>query len=100
MVLAVAPSLAWPLAPVTTVAPLGKEALAPLAGAAKVTLTPDTGLLNWSRTVATSGLAKAVFTVALCGEPDATTMLLAAPAVLVRLNEAGLPTPVVEAVTL
>ena len=43
--------------------------------------------------------AKAVFTVALCGVPDTTAMLAAAPAVLVREKEAGVATPVVEAVT-
>ena len=88
------------MAAVATVAPPGKEALGPLPGAANVTLTPDTGLLNWSRTVATRGLAKAVLTVVLWPEPDVTTMLLAAPAVFVRLNEAGVPTPLAVAVTL
>src|SRR5437016_5501028 len=50
--------------------------------------------------VTTSGLAKAELTVALCGEPDATTMLAAVPAVVVRLSDAGVPTPLVVAVTL
>src|SRR5947209_1071069 len=99
MVLARTASLAWPLAAVVTTAPPGKVAPAPLPGAAKVTLTPDTGLPNWSLTVATSGAAKAVLTVALCGVPEATTMLAAAPAVLVRLNDAGLGAPVKLAVT-
>src|SRR5207253_498741 len=93
----------WPLALVVAamvVVLFVKRPLAPLlAGAVYVTDVPGTGLLNWSRTVTTSGAAKAVLTVALCGEPDATTMLPAAPAVLVRLKEAGVPTPVVEAVT-
>src|SRR5262249_57194173 len=95
---AVMPLLAWPLAPVVAVAALGKVALAPLAGAANVTLTPGTGLLYWSRTVATSGLAKAVLTVALWPEPDVTTMWSAAPAVLVSLKLAGVPTSLAVAV--
>ena len=78
-----------------------KVPLAPvLAGAVYVTDAPETGLPKASLTVTTSGLAKAVFTVALCGDPEATTMLLAAPAVLVRVNEAGVPTPLAVAVTL
>src|SRR5947199_268780 len=100
MVLALAVSLAWPLAPVVTVAPPGKVALAPLPGAANVTLTPDTGLPNWSVTVATNGLVKVVLTVALWPGTEVTTMLVAAPAVLVRAKEAGVPTPLVVAVTL
>src|SRR5437588_757480 len=99
MVLALAASLAWPLAPVVTVAPLGKVALGPVPGPAKVTLTPDTGLPKASDTVATSGLAKFVFTVALWPEPEVTTMVVAVPAVLVRVKAAGVPTPLAVAVT-
>ena len=57
--------------------------LAPLPGAAKVTVTPLTGLLNESLTVACSCVAYAVFTVALCGVPAVAVMLAAAPARLV-----------------
>ena len=44
---------------------LEKVPEAPLAGAVKVTVAPETGLPYWSVTVATSGLVKAVLTVAL-----------------------------------
>jgi hypothetical protein len=43
--------------------------LGPLAGAVNTTVTPGTGFPLASRTVATSGAAKGVFTVALCGVP-------------------------------
>src|SRR2546421_11973457 len=69
--------------------PLLKVPLAPLPGAAKVTLAPDTGLPKASLTVTTSGAAKAVVTVALWGVPDVAAMLAAAPAVLGRSKDAG-----------
>ncbi len=47
-----------------------KVSLAPLAGPAKVTVTLGTGLPKASVTVATSGLAKAVLTVALWPDPE------------------------------
>jgi hypothetical protein len=77
--------LNWPLAPL-------------LAGAVNVTDTPETGLPYWSSTVATRAL-KAVATVTLCGVPEAVTMLAAAPAVFVKLNEAVGVTPLAAAVT-
>ena len=43
---------------------------APLAGAVKVTVAPVTGLPNWSTSWTTSGMAKAVPTVALWGVPE------------------------------
>ena len=49
--------------------------LAPLAGAVNVTVTPLTGLLLASLTVAASAVAKAVFTVALCAVPAVAVML-------------------------
>src|SRR5438270_342114 len=100
MVLAFTAALAWPLLPVVTVAPLGKVAPAPLPGPAKVTLAPDSGLLKWSSTVTTSGLVKLVLTVVVWPEPEVTTMLAAASGVLVKVNEAGVLTPVAVAVTL
>ncbi len=61
-------TLAWPLAPVVTVELLS-AAEAPDVGAAKVTLTPGTGLPYLSVTTATSGLAKPVATAADWPEP-------------------------------
>ena len=44
-----------------------KEPLAPLVGARNVTLALDTGLPNWSKTVATSGAAYKLFTAPSAG---------------------------------
>ena len=60
-----------------------KVSLAPLAGPAKVTAAPGTGLPKASVTVATSGLAKAVLTVAVCPDPEVAVIVVAAPAVMV-----------------
>jgi hypothetical protein len=49
-----------------------KVALAPLPGAAKVTLTLESGVLFESRTITESGVAKGVFTVVDCGVPPLT----------------------------
>ena len=92
-VLAVTLSLAWPLLSVTSVAPPGKIALAPLAGPLKVTLALETRLPNWSLTVATSGFENAVLTVALWPLPLVTAMELAAPGVFVRVKLAEVATP-------
>src|SRR5207248_2474744 len=100
MVFALAVTLARPLLPVVTVAPPGKRALATVAGAAKVTLTPDTGLLNWSTTVATRALPKLVLTVVVCPGPEVTTMLASPSRGSAKLNEAGVLTPLAVAVTL
>jgi hypothetical protein len=54
-----------------------KAALGPEPGAVKVTVTPLTGLLLASVTVACSRDAKVVFTVAVCEEPPLAVMLAA-----------------------
>lgn len=79
--------------------PLAKAPLAPLAGAVKVTVTPLTGLLNESFTVACSWVANAVLTAALCGVPAVAVMLAAAPARLVSEKFADVETPETDAVT-
>jgi hypothetical protein len=56
--------LAWPLELVVAVL-LDRVALAPDPGTAKVTVTPLSGLLFESLTMTTSGLVKAVVTLAL-----------------------------------
>ena len=86
--LALTLALAWPLLFVTTTVPPGKPPLATLTDTANVTLTLGTALLKTSRTVATSGFVNAVVTVALWLAPEATAMLFAAPAVLVKRNGA------------
>src|SRR5207302_143916 len=90
---AVKASETWPLpsvVPVMVVPLLLNVPLAPvIAGAVKVTTTPETGLLPASRTVTTSALPKAVLMVALWGVPEVAAMLAGVPAVLVRLKEAG-----------
>ena len=80
--------------------PPAKVPLAPLVGAANVTVTPLTGLLKASFTVACSWVAKAVLTVALCGVPAVAVILAAAPARLVSAKLAGVEMPVTDAVTL
>src|SRR2546430_1746191 len=52
--------------------PPAKVPLAPLPGTVNVTTTPLTRLFAASRTVACSGVANAVLTVALCPEPLVT----------------------------
>ena len=75
--------------------------LAPLEGAAKVTVTPLIALPFWSLTVASSAVANAVLTVALWGVPTVAVMVVATDcaALLVRRNEAEVPMPVTPAVT-
>ena len=73
--------------------------LAPLAGAVKVTVTPLTGLLKASLTVACNGVENAVFTVELCGVPATAVMAATAPAMLVREKFAVAATPETLAVT-
>ena len=70
---------AIPLALVATaaVADPPNVALAPLAGAVKVTVTPLTGLLDASFTVVCKPVAKVVFTIAACGVPALAVMLAA-----------------------
>lgn len=79
--------------------PPAKVPLAPLAGGVNVTVTPLTGLLKESFTVACSCTAKAVLTVALCGVPAVAAILAAAPAKFVSEKFAEVPTPETEAVT-
>lgn len=93
---------ACPLAPV--VAPLvafpPNEPPAPLAGAANVTATPETGLPPESFSTAMNGLPNAVLTCALCPLPLTTVMLPGAPVAFVNENVAVDPTPAALAVTL
>ena len=81
--------VATPEAFVTAVLiPPANVPLAPATGAAKVTVTPGTGLLPLSRTVARSGKAKLVPIGADCGVPVVTVTELTGPLVLVRLKVA------------
>ena len=73
--------------------------LAPLPGAVNVTVTPLTGLLLESFTVACSWVANAVLIVALCGVPLVAAIEAAAPAVFVSAKFAGVATPATVAVT-
>jgi hypothetical protein len=72
--LAVAVTVATPEALVTAVG-LDRVALAPVAGAAKVTVTPDTGLPAESLTVACNAVGNAVPTTVDCGEPPVAAIL-------------------------
>ena len=65
-----------------------------------VTDTPATGLPKASSTVATRALPKALLTVTLWGEPKAAVMVAPELTALVKLNEAGVLAPLVEALTL
>src|SRR5207249_3145600 len=99
--------------------PPAKVPLAPLPGTVNVTTTPLTRLFAASRTVACSGVANAVLTVALCPEPLVTatvaggadkfvsekfaevapaalaTTLYGPPAVAFAVNTADVATPLV-----
>jgi hypothetical protein len=76
-----------------------KVPLKPDPGAVNVTFTPDTGLFEASFTVTASAFVNAVLTVADCGVvPALAVIVLAAPAVLVRLKFTAV-TPVAVAVT-
>jgi hypothetical protein len=76
MLLAVAVTLATPEALVTAVG-LERVALAPEGGAAKTTVTPDTGFPAEFLTVACSAVAKAVPNGADWGVPPVGVMLAA-----------------------
>ena len=92
--------VATPLALVVAVfTPPAKVPLAPVVGAVNVTVTPLTGLLPASFTVACSEVAKAVLIVALCGVPAVAAMLAGGPGVLVNAKFAGVATPATAAVT-
>jgi hypothetical protein len=92
--------VATPLAFVVAVfTPPANVPLAPDAGGVNVTTTPLTGLFPASVTVATSGAAKAVLIVALCGVPLVAVTFAAGPAVLVKAKFADVA-PVALATTL
>jgi len=92
---------ATPLALVTAVLiPPANVPLAPVcAGAVNVTVTPETGLLLASFTVACSVLANAVLIVALCGVPLVAVTLAGVPEVFVREKLAAVATPGTAAAT-
>ena len=69
--------------------PPAMAALAPLPGTVKVTVTPLTGLLPESRTVAVKTAPNCALIVALWPEPLATVMEAGAAAVFVRVKVAG-----------
>jgi hypothetical protein len=76
-------AVATPEALVVTIAVLDPPAnvpLAPLAGAVKVTVAPETAFPNASVTVAARLVAKAVWMAALCGVPAVAVIAAAAPA--------------------
>lgn len=75
-----------------------KAALAPKMGAENVTVIPLTGFPPASLTVATSGLAKAVPTGALCPPPLVAVTDAGAPALLVSEKLVGVETPFTAAV--
>jgi hypothetical protein len=76
--------VATPEALVFTVALPVNVPPAPDDGALNVTLTPETGLLFASFTVATNGWRKALFTGALWPPPDVAVMLPGGPEVFVK----------------
>jgi len=84
---------------VAVVTPPANVPLAPLPGAANVTVTPLTGLPPASFTVAWNCVVYAVPTVALCGVPAVAVMLAAGPVKLVSEKFAGVETPETVAVT-
>lgn len=92
--------VATPLALVVAVfTPPAKLPLAPVLGAVNVTVTPLTGFDPLSRTVTTSGNAKAALTAALCAEPLVAVTDAATPALFVKLKVAGVDTPAAVALT-
>jgi hypothetical protein len=96
----IAAEVATPLEFVVAVmSPPAKVALAPDPGAENVTVTPLTGLLPLSRTVTCKALPNAVLMMVLCPEPLVAVTEAGVPDVLVRVNDAGLATPVALAVT-
>src|ERR1700739_3308947 len=94
--------VATPLVLVTAVlTPPANVPLAPVcAGAVNVTVTPETGLLLESFTVACSVEANDVPTAALCELPLVAPMLAGVPEVFVREKLAGVATPDTVAATL
>ena len=103
MVLAVnTAEVATPLALVIAVFALPANVpLAPVcAGAVNVTVTPETGLLLASFTVACKVEANALLSEALCGVPAVAVIVAAGAAVLVRAKLAAVATPDTDAATL
>ena len=94
-------AVATPLALVVAVAVADPPnvALAPDAGAVNVTVTPLTGLLFASFTVACSGVVNALLTVVLWGVPAVGVMLAGGAVVLVNAKLAVVDAPVTLAVT-
>jgi hypothetical protein len=91
--------VATPLALVVAVfTPPANVPLAPLAGGVNVTMTPLTGLLPASVTVATRGAAKAVLIVVLCGVPLVAATFAAVPVLFVS-EKLTVVKPVAAAVT-
>jgi hypothetical protein len=93
-------AVATPLWSVRTVAELENAPPAPLDGGVNVTDAPWMGLLLASRTVAFRAAGKAVLIVALWPPPAVAVMVPGGPGLFVRPKVAGVPTPVVVAVTL
>jgi hypothetical protein len=89
----VATPLAFVVAVIVRVALPAKMALAPVAGAVKVTTTPVIGCDPLSNTVATSGAANAVLMAALCGVPLVAVIVAGVAAAFSRLKLAGVDTP-------
>ena len=85
---AVTVTLATPDAFVTAVAP---TIPAPVAGPAKLTVTPGNGLLAASRTVTDNGCPNAVPAVALCPDPEFTVTVAGLPKLIVNARVAVLP---------
>ena len=90
-----------PAVPEESVVAVAAESVAdaPAADATKVTATPGTGLPAESFTTTCRGEPKAVVTDADCGVPLVAVIVADAPAVLVRLNVTGEPTPDAAALT-
>jgi hypothetical protein len=84
---------------IAVLTPPANVPLAPLPGTVNVTVTPETGLLDASLTVAWSAEPNGLPTVALCGVPPVAVMDAAVPAVLVKVKFAGDPTPATVAAT-
>ena len=86
--------VAWPVEPVVAVVVAElvfvKVPDAPLDGAVKVTVAPETGLEELSVTRATSGFVNFVLTVVVWLPPDEMAIVAAVPAVLVSEKLSGL----------
>jgi hypothetical protein len=86
-----------PVAEVVPSAAVGAATVTPpVAGAAKLTAAPATGLANESLTLTTKGWTRAAPTVPVWPDPETAAMLAGAPAVAVAANEIGEPVRVPE----